>query len=427
MSAVSDECSIVLPEPVRARVVALASETVGLLPPDEVPPTLRAVARFTPNKRRRLAGTLLAAALETQPDFRGRVVEHARDVLPEVSEAVEGGRSLPAADPIEVAAISYLIRSDGWVEDVDRAREAVRERADEESTRERDQIVERLHGETTHARDRVRQARDEAAAARAEADALRRHVRSLTGQMRRAERERDEALAATEADRQRSESAEADTAAELRRLRGRVEELSRAADAARRSARAARDADDARLWLLVETLSGAARGLREELGLRPTDRRPADDVAAGGPQTGASYDGGPVDLDRLLSLPRVHLVVDGYNVTKTGYGDLPLDSQRDRLTRGLGGIAARTGAEVTCVFDGAKRPPVMPPAPRGVRVLFSDPGVLADDVIARLVAAEPSGRPVVVVSSDGEVAAAARRSGGYPVPAAVLVRRLDRG
>jgi hypothetical protein len=48
-------------------------------------------------------------------------------------------------------------------------------------------------------------------------------------------------------------------------------------------------------------------------------------------------------------------------------------------------------------------------------------------VIARLVADEPAGRPVVVVSSDGEVAAAARRSGGYPVPAAVLADRLERG
>ena len=46
----------------------------------------------------------------------------------------------------------------------------------------------------------------------------------------------------------------------------------------------------------------------------------------------------------------------------------------------------------------------MPPAPRGVRVLFSAPGEIADDVIRRLVAAEPEGRPLMVVSSDKEVA-----------------------
>jgi predicted RNA-binding protein with PIN domain len=123
----------------------------------------------------------------------------------------------------------------------------------------------------------------------------------------------------------------------------------------------------------------------------------------------------------------VHLVVDGYNVTKSGYGDLPLDAQRSRLVRGLGALAARTGAEVTCVFDGAARPPVMPPAPRGLRVLFSAAGELADDLIRRLVAAEPPGRPVVVVSSDREVAEDVRRAGAYPVDSVLLLRRLDRG
>jgi hypothetical protein len=48
-------------------------------------------------------------------------------------------------------------------------------------------------------------------------------------------------------------------------------------------------------------------------------------------------------------------------------------------------------------------------------------------VIRRLVAAEPEGRPVVVVSSDKEVATDVARAGAYAVPSAVLLRRLDRG
>jgi predicted RNA-binding protein with PIN domain len=135
----------------------------------------------------------------------------------------------------------------------------------------------------------------------------------------------------------------------------------------------------------------------------------------------------PELVERLLGLPRVHLVVDGYNVTKTGYGELPLAAQRGRLIQALGALAARTGVEVSCVFDGAARPPAMPPAPRGVRVLFSAPGESADDVIRRLVAAEPAGRPIVVVSSDREVAADVARSGAHAVPSALLLRRLDRG
>jgi len=98
-----------------------------------------------------------------------------------------------------------------------------------------------------------------------------------------------------------------------------------------------------------------------------------------------------------------------------------------RLLRGLGSIAARTGAEVTCVFDGAELGgPVPVPQHKGVRVLFSRPGEIADELIRRLVAAEPQGRPLIVVSSDREVADGVRRSGARPVPSAMLVRALAR-
>ncbi len=65
-------------------------------------------------------------------------------------------------------------------------------------------------------------------------------------------------------------------------------------------------------------------------------------------------------------------------------------------------------------------------AARGVRVLFSKAGETADELIRRLVRAEPQGRPVCVVSSDREVADGVRRAGARPVSAAALVRRLDR-
>ena len=48
-------------------------------------------------------------------------------------------------------------------------------------------------------------------------------------------------------------------------------------------------------------------------------------------------------------------------------------------------------------------------------MLFSKPGETADELIRRLVRAEPPGRPVVVVSSDREVADGVRRSGARPV------------
>jgi predicted RNA-binding protein with PIN domain len=123
----------------------------------------------------------------------------------------------------------------------------------------------------------------------------------------------------------------------------------------------------------------------------------------------------------------VHLIVDGYNVSKTGYPELTLFDQRTRLVGALGVVAARTGAEITVVFDGAAVASGPGRQPRGVRVLFSDPGVSADDVIRELVASEPPGRPVVVASSDRAVADSVHRAGAHPLASSVLLDLLARG
>jgi predicted RNA-binding protein with PIN domain len=145
-------------------------------------------------------------------------------------------------------------------------------------------------------------------------------------------------------------------------------------------------------------------------------------AAAGGAGSRSVAD--PAALDRLLALPNVHLVVDGYNVTKAGYPDLSLAEQRARLIGALAALAGRTGAEVTIAFDGGAKPPAQPPTPRGVRVLFSAADEIADDLIRRLVGAEPAGRPIVVVTSDRQVATDVVRAGAWTAPSAVLLTRL---
>ncbi|HEX7716504.1 MAG TPA: NYN domain-containing protein, partial [Marmoricola sp.] len=134
----------------------------------------------------------------------------------------------------------------------------------------------------------------------------------------------------------------------------------------------------------------------------------------------------PVLVRELLALPRMHLIVDGYNVTRAEWDDVTLEAQRNRLLRGLAPLVAQTGAEITVVFDGTNaetRPLVRPP--RGVRVLFSPRGVLADDVIRDLVDAEPAGRPVGVVTSDQEVARdVVGKAGVRVVGSRALVRLL---
>jgi predicted RNA-binding protein with PIN domain len=137
----------------------------------------------------------------------------------------------------------------------------------------------------------------------------------------------------------------------------------------------------------------------------------------------------PALLDELLRQPWAHLVVDGYNVSKTGFGELSLVDQRRRLIDGLAVVAARTGAEVTCCFDG-KDSQAQPLGgsgghARGVRVLFSV-GEIADDLIRRLVRAEPPGRVLVVVTSDRELVRDVEKAGAWVVPSATLVARLQR-
>jgi predicted RNA-binding protein with PIN domain len=232
----------------------------------------------------------------------------------------------------------------------------------------------------------------------------------------------------------RAAKAAQDHEAEVRKLRAKLADAEAVKDDARQAARDARALDEARLWLLLETIGQAAVGLRRELGLDPAKLMPADAVAAGhadvpGSQTPASRGldvDDPARLAQLLALPRAHLIVDGYNVTKRGFADMSLEQQRNRLVQALGLVAAQTGAEVTAVFDGAERVHGLPPAPRGVRVLFSRKGETADELIRRLVRAEPAGRPIVVVSSDREVADGVKRHGAYPMSSDSLLRRLSR-
>ena len=63
---------------------------------------------------------------------------------------------------------------------------------------------------------------------------------------------------------------------------------------------------------------------------------------------------------------------------------------------------------------------------RGVKVIFSPLGVIADDVIRDLVDVEPSGRTVVVVTSDVELARDVAQAGARPAAAAALVALLAR-
>jgi predicted RNA-binding protein with PIN domain len=430
----------VLPEAVRQRVITLAAAAITGLPIDELPMPLRRVAKFAPNRRARLGGPVIATQLSGDPLLRQRLATRVVGEAGDLGRSVVDGAPPATADPVEVAALAYLARPEGWRDLVEAAADAVRaDRASaaiEERVREIEQRAARAEHDRAVARVEADKLRDELARLRDEAGGLRDEVRALGRSLREAQARERKASELLSTEKGRAARAAADHDAEVRRLKARLAEAESLAGAARQTAKDARAVDDARLWLLLETIGRAAVGLRRELALEPTERLPADFVAdthaeqpgaTGGATSARALDADdPARLDQLLALPKAHLVVDGYNVTKRGFADISLEQQRGRLVNGLGGLAAQTRAEVTVVFDGAERVVGLPPAPRGVRVLFSRKGETADDLIRRLVRAEPAGRPIVVISSDREVADGVRRHGAYPLGSDTLLRRLAR-
>lgn len=407
------------------RVISLAAEELGTMRADELPPALRPVARFAAGQRAKRGASAIAAALEAHPTFRARVLAAAERAHPGLADALRGGAAPPAADPVEVAVVAYLLRPDGWPDLIAAAR------ATEPAEPMRDAAIVRLREQLDTLRAEARQRREKY---KREIERVKDENRMLRQRLNATRKQLDAAEDAASAQEERAEqaaAARAEAERELRRLRTALEAAQEVTDAARRADKHGRDLHAAKLSLLLDAMTEAAAGLRRELALPATQLRPADDVDARAPGTAAPHrrardSDDPGHLNELLGLPKAHLVVDGYNVTKSMWAGLALDAQRSRLVAGLRALAARTGAETTCVFDGAdvSAPPPVPPT-TGVRVRFSPAGETADELIRRLVAVEPAGRVVIVVSSDRELAESVRERGAHAVGAGALAGLLD--
>jgi len=412
-----------LPPAVRARVVALAAE---VLPEVARPPAaVRRVATFAPARRARLGGAAIAEALGDE-DFRRAV---GTQVVAQAS--ARGDRQ---DDPAVTAAVRWLSRPAGWSSGFDDLLERSEgPAADERHARETERLRGRLADAEQALRDQRTAHRAELDDARAEHTVLRRRL----GEARVAEREARAALERMEGAAAALESGAAERAATLekenRRLRAQVERLEAQVALGRRESRSERDEVTLRTRVLLDTVIDAAAGLRRELGLPVTEGSPADRLEAelaaltDAVVATSSAPASPALVEQLLSMPRARLLVDGYNVTKTAWAQSSLEVQRMRLVTGLAPVVARTRAETTVVFDAADadhRPPVA--APRGVKVLYSPPGVIADDVLRDLVAAEPGGRVVVAVTGDQALARDLARSGARVVGPAALLGLLSR-
>lgn len=413
-----------LPDAVRLRIVSLTADVL----PDVVrlPPALRRVADFAPSRRARLGATAIAGALEGDEEFHGRVATQVTARAPR-----------EPADPGEQAALAWLTRPAGWQDAVQDAVRRLRERPDatERDSSEVERLRERLAGADQAVRDLKALHRAQLDEYRTENTSLRRKLGESRAAERAARAALEETVRADEEERARVQAQETALDKELRRLRVQVAQLEAGAVSARRATRADRDDATMRARLLLDTVLEAAAGLRRELALPPVTGAPGDrveadlagDEARGPGSSGVRGPGSPALLEQYLTMPRARLVVDGYNVSKTAWPSSPLEAQRIRLLNGLAPLVARTGVEATVVFDAASssvRPVVQ--VPRGVKVVFSPEGVIADDVIRDLVAAEPEGRVLVVVTSDRALAEDVARAGARSASADVLVGLLAR-
>jgi predicted RNA-binding protein with PIN domain len=210
--------------------------------------------------------------------------------------------------------------------------------------------------------------------------------------------------------------------------------------AARGAAELARALGDIESAVGAATAPGQGSTESDSLGVDDavprSGRRGKRRQATGGPhhrRVPVALPGGVLDdsvdaVEHLLRVPDVLLLVDGYNVTMTGWPELSVGEQRRRLLATLGEAAARTGAAVEVVFDGADVE--MQGVSRQVRQLvgvrFSPPDVEADDVLLELLSQLPMSRPVAVASSDRRVRHGARRQGANLVHASQLVGLLRR-
>jgi predicted RNA-binding protein with PIN domain len=450
-----------VPEALLTPLLEAAADTLRALEPTDVPLTLRHLHGF--DRRGLMHGPgprQLRRALEEDEVFRVRVVERF------------------AAQPSVVRTLEQWTSSDKWQlveESVDRHELALLastlwacEPADAEFglglVMAVEELERRARGDAQAARARARELaesveagrRADAARMTAEADAAR--VAEELRQERRARRAREErAEADALAARRRAEGLEAQvhqanaaveaerarTAREAQRARVLEDELQRArgalADAVSRiehtpshlSARDARALAEAaaasqRVSAQLESLRarverGAASPVRPSSHApteRPLDRRIRPNVPAG------VVASSPKGIEAMLKTDDVTLVIDGYNVTKRAWPDASAAEQRERLEVAVTQLHRRFACRVLCVFDGDGSGARVPIRRGGIRVLFSDAGEEADEVVVREVASLPKRLPVVVVSSDAWIREHAEAAGAVVVPAEALLRVL---
>ncbi len=400
--------------------VLLSEETQKRKPPMPVPNALRSFY----GKARIPAGALgrLRRAIEGDDVFRQRI---AAGALPELVDEV--GRLWLQRPPNWVAdAEAHIRRAAQEAESIDTAaalkRSEKRRAAAEEATvrsladvarlralvDEHQAEVDRLRADLTKADESLAEVKMELIDVRNEARHSRDREAAAAARLAAVIAERD-ALAVAQVAPVPAPAADiAPTELELQQLR----------DLADISARAATDASERVAEMLARRERAVARPAPSIASQpRPTGRRRPVPLPGGIIASSA-------EAASFLARSGAAMIVDGYNVAMLGWPNLTLEAGRSALIESMENLARRFGTEVTTVFDGAGIVGAHAGRRRATRVVFSPPGVIADDVIRSEIERLPADRHIVVVTNDAEVVRDARAAGCNVVSSNALLAVL---
>ena len=374
--------------------VGIAAAGAKLRPPLASPAGLKPYLRF-----HKLPPTALAKvreAVEADGEFLRRLGLVATDEL------------------VDDVGLLWLRRSDGWQAEAVAALAAAAEppgdgaselRREQRRREAAEAAAARARLELTLVRDQLEAERAARAAAQAAAEQAGAEVAGLRTQLRQMERAAQKRASGAEAAAQQTGSVHAELAA--------VQADLAAARAARDTALADRAAvhaggpgDIERVRALLTEALGLTRGPS------PSARRRQRKPLA---LPGGIYGNSDAAGEHLLRAADAVVLVDGYNVAKLGWPQLPLDRQRDVCIEAAENLARRWGSLIHVVFDGASIVGAAAGGRRLVRVSFSPEGVTADDVLRAEVAALDVGRPVVVVTNDQAIVTDVRAAGANVV------------